>query len=122
MSSSSSHKVVKIPQNRGALVLGGCADTNFGRGWDGLIDDVRLSNRALSRDQLLLANESLTDHTVAFWQFEPQAGLTSDASPNSINLTFGSTTKKPGSADPQTQALIDFCHVLLNASEFLYVD
>ncbi len=25
-------------------------------------------------------------------------------------------------ADPRTAALIDFCHVLLNSSEFLYVD
>ncbi|MCH7728633.1 MAG: DUF1553 domain-containing protein [Planctomycetes bacterium] len=29
---------------------------------------------------------------------------------------------KTVSTDPRTAALIDFCHVLLNSSEFLYVD
>ena len=28
----------------------------------------------------------------------------------------------PAEADPYTAALVDFCHVLLNSNEFLYID
>jgi len=89
--------------------------------WDGLIDDVRLSNVVLRPEQLLLAAETVTDRCVGYWRFEPGANVYKDASTHGNDIrpkTLVNTT----SPDPRGQALVDFCHVLLNANEFLYVD
>jgi mono/diheme cytochrome c family protein len=102
------------------FTIGG-RDTRLDQVWDGLIDDVRLSNSVLKPEQLLLTSESITDTTMGFWRFESPQSYFKDASPKGHDIR---TKLAPGAppADPRTAALIDFCHVLLNANEFLYVD
>jgi hypothetical protein len=47
--------------------------------------------------------------------------MLADSSGNELTLrTAGKEPSLP--SDPRTAALVDFCHVLLNASEFIYVD
>ena len=89
--------------------------------WDGLVDDVRLSATALRGEQLLLTAEQLGPKTVGFWEFEPQAGVFKDTSANKLDIQF-KAPKHKAEIPPERQAWLDFCHVLLNANEFLYVD
>jgi len=110
------------------LVIGG-RSSRGSQGWDGLIDEIRLTAGVLTHDQLLLADShgSAPAQVLGHWQFELQPGLLKDST-GQRDLTrslanSGTTAAKrttPGnSADP---ALVDFCHVLLNSNEFLYVD
>jgi hypothetical protein len=80
---------------------------------------VRLSRRALKPEELLLARENSDDSTVGFWRFE-EPDFFKDSSPNGHNIR--SELSPTARSDPGTSALVDFCHVLLNSSEFLYVD
>ena len=88
---------------------------------DGLIDDVRLSNSVLKPEQLLLTSESINETTMGFWRFESATSYHKDSSPraNDIRAKIAPATVP---ANPHTAALIDFCHLLFNANEFLYVD
>ena len=121
LSSSISHRVVEIPRDRGLFAIGGRGDRGFGGLWDGLVDDVRLSNTALGVGRLLLTAEQTATSTVGFWEFEPQAGVFRDSSPNRLDIRFGQDPTRR-TVDPERQAWIDFCQVLLNANEFVYVD
>jgi hypothetical protein len=122
-SSESPHDVVRIPAGRGLFAVGGRGDRGFAGLWDGLIDDVRLSDSPLSSAQLLLSAEQPTASTVGYWEFEPQNGVFQDASKHGLHLAAGGAkTSKASPDDPVRQAWIDFCHVLLNANEFIYVD
>ncbi|MBM3993866.1 MAG: DUF1553 domain-containing protein [Planctomycetes bacterium] len=120
---STTHKVVKFAAPRGAFTIGGTVG-KLERSWDGMIDDVRLSNIALPLKRLLLHENAVTKDTVGFWQFETTPGMLSDSSPNRLTLDrFGTAGSSASAAiDPRRAAWIDFCQVLLNANEFLYVD
>jgi hypothetical protein len=48
--------------------------------FDGLIDDIRLSDRALRDAELLLTVEAVNSSTVGYWQFEPDPGMFVDSS------------------------------------------
>lgn len=123
LTSANSHSVTAIPRERGLFSLGARGGAKIGGTWDGLLDDVRLSSAALDQGQLLLTSESVGPTTVGFWEFEPAAGLFRDSSPNRLDLKVpGSNSGAGGSSDHRRRALIDFCHVLLNTNEFLYVD
>jgi hypothetical protein len=87
--------------------------------WNGLIDDVRLSRQALNREQLLLARDELNDSTVGCWRFEEPDSL-KDSSVHGHNIRPEVSPAAQMSA--AAAALIDFCHVLLNSSELIYVD
>ena len=89
-----------------------------------MIDDVRLSDIALPQKQLLVNTNGVSKNTVAYWQFEPTPGMLADSSPNRLTLQrFSSATvPAPKAIDARRAAWIDFCQVLLNANEFLYVD
>jgi hypothetical protein len=84
-----------------------------------LIDDVRLSSQALKPDELLLARETSREGTVGYWRFE-EADPLKDSSPNGCNVR--PEVSPAAASDAATAALVDFCHVLLNSNEFLYVD
>jgi cytochrome c553 len=115
-----SHKIVELPDLTMPFTIGGL-DGKTERAWDGLIDDVRLSRGVLKESQLLLAQETVREDTVGFWQFE-KTGAMKDSSANGLHLVrLGGAVRAVG-ADARTAALADFCLVLLNASEFLYVD
>lgn len=109
--------LASVTANTAPLVFGNRQGTD-GR-FDGLIDDVRLSNKALPQSQLLLNVEGTNAATVGFWQFEPQPGLLNDTLPHGMAILPGRQELK---IPPEKGALIDLCHVLLNSNEFLYVD
>ena len=112
------HKVTSNHQSNLALVIGG-RDPDKGQAWDGLIDDVRLSRQALKPEELLFAREGSNESTVGYWRFE-EPDFFKDSSPNGHNIR--PEIAPAANSDPQTAALIDFCHALLNSNEFLYVD
>jgi hypothetical protein len=89
--------------------------------WDGLIDDIRLSDTALRTDQLLVSAETVTPHCVGYWRFDSNPSVYKDISNHGNDIL---PKARPSSllTDPDLQALADFCHVLLNSNEFLYVD
>ncbi|SFI28746.1 Planctomycete cytochrome C [Planctomicrobium piriforme] len=105
-------------ENPEPLTLG-TRGTRDGR-FDGLIDDIRVSRGPLSQGQLLFTNETAAPATVGYWQFEPDPGVFQNAVADGLNIHPVQHDKQQ--ADPQSAAFVDLCHVLLNSSEFLYVD
>ena len=131
---STTHKVVKIPafsprptgkaSEARVFTIGGTVGKQE-RSWDGMIDDVRLSDTVLAQKQLLVHADRMTKNTVAYWQFEQAPGMLQDSSPHRLTLErhgSASAASRPATIDAQRAAWIDFCQVLLNANEFLYVD
>jgi hypothetical protein len=115
------HKIVKLPPPAGRFTIGG-ADGKQARTWDGLIDDVRLSTGVLREGQLLLTSDRVLKETVGFWQFEPNPGMLKDTSSHGLHLVRDGSGSAAAPQDARVMALVDFCQVLLNANEFLYVD
>jgi hypothetical protein len=99
-----------------ALVIGG-RDLQSNHGWDGLIDELRISKSALPREQLLIGDAPAT--TVSgYWKFEADTGFFADSA--GLNPPLG----RPAAAKSAVSesGLVDFCHVILNSNEFLHVD
>jgi hypothetical protein len=89
--------------------------------WDGLIDDVRLSNRALAQAELLWEDGEPNGAVVGHWTFEETPGFAADSSAHGRTLVRG--LPQPEVKDLRRfESLVDLCHVLLNTSEFLYVE
>jgi hypothetical protein len=87
----------------------------------GVIDDVRLSSTALPAARMLYTAESMSDTTLGYWRFEAKPDVFADASGH------GRALERPGLRPSLTlttrqAALGDFCHALLNSSEFLYTE
>ena len=112
------HKVTANHQSNLPLIIG-AREPEKRVVWDGLVDDLHLSRVALKQEQLLLTRESAGEDTVGYWCFE-EPNFFKDSSPNGHNIR--SDIAPTGGADAKTAALIDFCHLLFNANEFLYVD
>ena len=113
------HAVVGGFENTDGFTIGGRAGR--GGGFDGLIDDVRLSSSSLGVDSILFTNEGINQHTIGYWQFEAKPDVFRDATGNGLDIkptALASNSK----IDPRRAALQDFCHVLINANEFLYVE
>jgi hypothetical protein len=112
------HSVVEPVVNALPMTLGfrASAGDSF---FDGLIDDVRLSNSVLTPDQLLLNSEQPGPATVAFWRFEPVPGLLEDSTGRAQRLSL--QRGKSSEVSPELAAFADLCHVVLNSNEFLYV-
>jgi hypothetical protein len=114
------HKVTGNYRSKSAFMIGG-RDGQKLHGWDGLIDEVRLSRAALSKDQLLFVEGARTPEGVAgHWTFEPEPGFFKEAGGRVKPLGRPALPKAAGVASES--GLVDFCHVLLNSNEFLYVD
>lgn len=114
------HAVVKDYRTEVPLVIGGRARSTRHR-WDGLLDNIRLSNAALPVEQLLINSDvPEAKNTVAHWQFDAQATRLTGIGPRQLQLI----SNRPGSsaASPKSTAWQDLCHVLLNSNELLYVD
>ena len=88
--------------------------------WDGVIDDVRLSSAALAKEELLVTKEGASESTCGYWRFEPTPGVFKDSSAFAHDILPRAIA--PPKMDAKMEALTDFCHVLLNSNEFLYVD
>ncbi|HUQ72926.1 MAG TPA: LamG-like jellyroll fold domain-containing protein, partial [Planctomycetaceae bacterium] len=113
------HQIVSGVSGNFPLTIGGRTSKSDAR-FDGLIDDVRLSQSALTPAELLFSAEAAQDRTVGFWRFEPEPDVFADVSGHGLNIA--PTAAKPtAKLDTRRQAWIDLCHVLLNANEFLYV-
>ena len=113
------HKSVVGLQSKAPFVIGGRAADRLHLS-DGPIDDVRLSRAILRQEQLLLTAEGVTEATCGYWQFEPKPSVFRKISPNRHDIHAQPAAGPP--MDRKTEALADFCHVLLNANEFLYVE
>lgn len=88
--------------------------------WDGRLDDVRVSSAALKADELLILGGAGSG-VVAFWNFDDPGQPGRDVSGLSHHLKVPETSR--GSlTGVAKEKLIDFCHVLLNSNEFLYLD
>jgi mono/diheme cytochrome c family protein len=114
------HRVVSGHRSPVSFAIGGRA-VDKSHLWDGLIDDVRLSRAALRQEQLLLTAENVTGTTCGYWQFEAKPSVFRDSSPNKNDIK-PMLASRAVTTDRKTTALTDFCQVLLNANEFLYVE
>jgi hypothetical protein len=120
------HKLTGPVASKSPLIIGG-RDATGGQpaqGWDGLIGEVRISKSALRPNQLMWNDGDPKDAVVGHWEFEEQTGFFKDSAGRQKDLVRLSPGQKSGAApapnaDP---ALVDFCHVLMNSNEFLYVD
>ena len=112
------HRVTANHQSNLPVIIG-ARDPEKHLVWDGLIDDVRVSRQALKREELLASRDSTLESTVGFWRFESPDYL-KDSSPNGNNIR--PDVSPAAASDSDLAALVDFCHVLLNSNEFLYVD
>ena len=88
LSSPSEHRIVDLSGLHGPFTMGGTR-SDGARGWDGLLDNVRLSKAAPPAEKLLYTTELVTDQTCGYWEFEPQTGVFRDTSPNQLNLRSG---------------------------------
>jgi len=109
------HYANKLP-----IWIGGRAGSKSHR-WDGAIGEVRISNRALQRADLTLYKDSAREDTIGYWKLEDGKNFYVDAS-SMRNHIKPPAPPKPSLAQARQSALVDFCHVLLNSNEFLYVD
>jgi hypothetical protein len=114
------HHIVSGHLKGGTLSLGGREDSKDHQ-FDGLIDDVRLTAYSLDSGQLLYNNAASRNDTAGFWTFESHPDVLQDASGRGHPLQ-PTTVSGPSMVDLHRQAFTDFCHVLLNSNEFLYVE
>ncbi len=113
------HRVTAGIRSQAPLRLGARADDTRNL-FDGLLDDVRLSDAALPAEQLLLTTAASTEHTVGYWKFEKDPGVYADSSPRHADIA--PRIIEAPKTDPRAAALADFCQVLLNSNEFIYLD
>jgi len=116
---SAKHKVTGDFRPDLSFVLGDRDGSRRSR-WDGLIDDVRLSATVLKAEELLINGGSGRD-VIGLWQFADveNPGRDSSGQNRDLSLTGAPGVSKTGIEE---DVLADFCHVLLNSNEFLYVD
>ena len=114
------HQVTGHHRSSAALMIGG-RDGSSRHQWDGLIDEVRISDSARPEQELLIHDSQVDQATVGFWRFESEPGFFQDASPRANHLTRASASPADRE-DPRTIALRELCHILLNSNEFLYLD
>ena len=108
-----------LPVRLGSRALPGDGVANP---FDGIIDDVRISNGFLAPEKsgVGVANEPLNSGgDLARWTFETQTGTLKDLSGKGRDLTTITPTKR--SLPPEFVALGDLCHVLFNSSGFFHV-
>lgn len=103
----------------------GGRDSSSPHNWDGLIDDVRLTRSAILDPAKIMINDPnnlVTDDTIGMWRFvrsDPEGPLSDVEDEHPLALSLRS---KSGGLSPVLVAIGDFCHVLLNSSEFQFVD
>ncbi len=114
------HELVGGLDNEEPFTIGGRSG-RVGSHFDGAIDDVRLSRGVIGPAQLLFNVESSTLDTRGYWRFEAKPDALHDASEQRHHLEPAHTPSR-STTDIRSTALIDFCHALLNSSEFLYVE
>jgi hypothetical protein len=119
-----SHKLTGSIASKSPLVIGGRAGAQ--QGWDGLIDEIRLSTTALKAPQILYNDGDPREAICGHWLLK-DPGFFKDSSGHQKDLIHVAerslADREPIKPPTPTDApLIDFCHVLFNSNEFLYVD
>ncbi len=111
------HQVVGDVVSATTVCVGG-RDGQKGHQWHGLVDELRISTRALAPDALLgKQDDAAADNAPVWghWQFEKEPGLYADSA-------GARKLQRSTSSDHSLDALVDLCHVLINSNQFLYVD
>ncbi|MGZ8919872.1 MAG: DUF1553 domain-containing protein, partial [Limisphaerales bacterium] len=103
-----------------ALTIGARSGANP-QSFHGMVDDVRISSGALGVANMLYTIEATSDSTLGYWKFEPKPDVFADASGRGHALARAAA-KPVVALTPDQAALSDFCHALLNSSEFLYLE
>jgi hypothetical protein len=111
------HKVTGGYASKQAPFAIGGREGQANHGWDGLIDDVRLTRRALAKGELLI-DEAPAKDVAGHWTFEAQPGFFAESEGRQAPMTRPAL-KAVATSDAN---LVDFCHVILNSNRFLYVD
>jgi hypothetical protein len=93
-------------------VIGGVGKRSPAHHWDGVIDAVRIVPDLLADDQLSANPESWKAPSVLHWTAK---------APLPEGLAWSSAAGEAAAGDPKKQAMVDLCHVLLNANEFFYL-
>ncbi|UUO09060.1 DUF1549 domain-containing protein [Blastopirellula sp. J2-11] len=101
-------------RNEYPLVIGGRTGTKS-CSFDGLVAEVRAVPSALSPDQLLIRQTNEVNEVVGHWKFAKPTGSLASLE-GGVDLTSGDSA-----INSDTAAWVDFCHILLNSNEFLYV-
>jgi hypothetical protein len=114
------HRIAEIPAREAAkpVVLGG-RDANRTSGvWDGLVDEIRLSNGPLEPTRLAYLQSEATPQTLLHYTMETAGNALSEVQNRLSPLMLA---KLPNALTPESQALADYCQMLLSSSEFLYL-
>lgn len=121
--------IFKGPLNSPANFVIGGRDTPNSMGWHGLIDDVRLSTVPLAKERLLVNEGDNKGLNAGMWRFEETPGFFKDSDTLHADLVTAAPATTPSDPAPakdskknnnSNKALVDFCHALLNSSEFIY--
>ena len=99
-----------------SIEIGGRANQHL---WDGLIQNVRLQQRALSQNDLF-GDQSDKTQLLFDTEFTDIKNLGQDQSGHQHHATV--TDREATSASPAMQARIALIHALLCSSEVIYVD
>ena len=91
-------------------------------GWHGMIDEVKLSNTALPKQQLFVGDIINKSAASGHWKFEENPGFFKDSDSLHADLLPAAPSKSVGDRPRASHALVDFCHVLFNSNEFIYVE
>lgn len=110
------HTVVSKLENSNRLVIAG-RDTKSNSNWDGIISEFSIYDTI----DIVQADDTNLTTPIAHWKFDSfEAGLV-DKTNQQIKLSIGSEAETQ-LLSPEQEAEVDFCHLLLNSNEFIYID
>lgn len=113
MTSVAPHSVrTGLARGAAALVIGGVHKRAPSHHWDGRIEAARIVRGLLPEEAFSPKAESWQAPALVTWN--AKAALPE-------NLAWASAEGPADPVDPRKQALVDLCHVLLNANEFFYL-
>ncbi len=113
MTSVAQHAVrTGLARGAAALVIGGVHKRAPSHHWDGRIEAARIVRGLLPDEALTAKEETWTGPALVTWNAKNGPG---------DNLSWANAEGQAEPVDPKKQALVDLCHVLLNANEFFYL-
>jgi hypothetical protein len=101
----------KLSQGNSGLVIGGLNKRSPGHQWDGRIEAARVVDGLLP-DEALSPDPQKWQAGLVTWNAKIGPGA---------QLAWSGADTNAENVDPMRQAMADFCHVLLNTNEFLYL-
>lgn len=113
LTSVATHSVrTGLDRGAAALVVGGVHKRGPNHQWDGRIEALRIVRGLLADEALSAKVESWKAPALLTWNAKEGPGDT---------LLKASAEGPAEPVDPRKQAMVDLCHVLLNANEFFYL-